>query len=98
MPKKITCPSCEAEVFAGKYCLECGAELETPEKAVFSEDAIENLADRVANKILERQKAEQTTKEGDDNATKKEGAGTGAGADTGADAGADAGKRRFFRT
>jgi hypothetical protein len=61
MPAKTTvkCPSCEAEVFAGKYCLECGAVLITEKSAIIEDDVIEKIAEAVYQKIDARKRLEE---------------------------------------
>jgi hypothetical protein len=52
-PKKVTCPSCGAEVILGKFCLECGAELITESQAKLADDVVEQIAERAKQKIIE---------------------------------------------
>ena len=50
--KVVLCPSCDSEVLAGKFCLECGAVLEQPEApARISADVIDEIAEAVAKKL-----------------------------------------------
>lgn len=53
-PQIVKCPSCQEDVTLGKFCLSCGAELVTERSARLGEDVLEQIAERAADKMIER--------------------------------------------